>query len=94
MHPAEELAPSPFEFWGASRKPTKLQSKKAKLKSKKKAPSDEWVVAYDPAREAEEMEEVVVNEHSCGFDELIAAVNNLEAEIKGLDLGGDLGIRW
>lgn len=49
---------------------------------------------YDPAREAEEMEEVIVDEHACGFDELIAAVNSLEAEIKGLDLVNDLGIRW
>lgn len=64
------------------------------MKTKKKtAPSEEWVASYEPAREAEEMEEVVVNEHSCGFDELIAAVNSLEAEIKGLDLGGDLGVR-
>ncbi|KAI1199639.1 hypothetical protein F5X97DRAFT_113895 [Nemania serpens] len=94
MHPAEEPAPSPFDFWGAPRKPSKTSSKKAKMKTKKKtAPSEEWVASYEPAREAEEMEEVVVNEHSCGFDELIAAVNSLEAEIKGLDLGGDLGVR-
>ncbi|KAI1109004.1 hypothetical protein F5Y14DRAFT_47530 [Nemania sp. NC0429] len=97
VHPAEEPTPNPFEFWGAaSRKASKVQSKKVKTKSKKKTPSDEWGagVVYEPPREVEEMEDVVVNEHSCGFDELIAAVNGLEAEIRGLDLADDLGIRW
>ncbi|KAJ8128332.1 hypothetical protein O1611_g5303 [Lasiodiplodia mahajangana] len=70
-----------------------MQQKKAKLKSKKKTtPSDEWGISYDPAREIDDMEEVLVNEHTCGFDDLIATVNRLEAEIQGLDLEADLGI--
>ncbi|KAI0100166.1 hypothetical protein GGR51DRAFT_373194 [Nemania sp. FL0031] len=90
----DEPSPSPFEFWGAPRKISKMQQKKAKLKSKKKTPpSDEWGVSFDPAREVDDMDDVMVNEHSCGFDDLIATVNRLEAEIQGLDLEADLGIR-
>ncbi|KAI1156890.1 hypothetical protein F4825DRAFT_445966 [Nemania diffusa] len=92
VSPVDESAPNPFDFWGASRKQSKLQQRRARLKAKKKASSsDEW--SFDTAREAEEMEEVLVHEHTCGFDDLIATVNKLEAEIQGLDLEADLGIR-
>jgi hypothetical protein len=87
----DEPAPNPFEFWGAPRKMTKLQAKKAKLKARKKASSNDDGF-FDPAREAEEMEEIMVHEHTCGFDDLITTVNRLEAEIQGLDLEADFGI--
>ncbi|KAJ2978039.1 hypothetical protein NUW58_g7620 [Xylaria curta] len=90
---SEEPAINPFDFWGATKK-TKKYSKKAKLKTKRTAsPNNGWA-GYDvPAEEVEDMTEVVVVEHNCGFGELITLVNNLESEIKGLDLGNDLGIR-
>ncbi|KAI8953471.1 hypothetical protein F4801DRAFT_116971 [Xylaria longipes] len=92
----DEPSQSPFEFWGA-KKASKMQQKKAKVKSKKTASSnDGWGFGDrfgQPIDETEDVMEMVVIEHSCGFDELIAAVHKLESEIKGLELKKDLGIQ-
>ncbi|KAI0456917.1 hypothetical protein F5B21DRAFT_118758 [Xylaria acuta] len=89
----DEPSQNPFEFWGATKKLNKIQQKKAKLKAKRRASSsDDWGFG-EPVEEIEEAKEIVVIEHSCGFDELIATVLKLESEIKGLDLDKDLGIR-
>ncbi|KAI3342222.1 hypothetical protein F4824DRAFT_495161 [Ustulina deusta] len=92
VNESEEPVVNPFDFWGASKKATKSHHKKAKMKVKKKSrPSDEWGVS-GPVEEFEELEELVVAEHKCGFDVLLATVNSLESEIQGLDLENDLGI--
>ncbi|KAH8162854.1 hypothetical protein CIB48_g5387 [Xylaria polymorpha] len=89
----EEPSQSAFEFWGATKKLSKMQQKKARLKSKRRAPSnDDWGFGGPVEEIEEEVREIVVNEHSCGFEELIATVRSLESEIKGLDLKKDLGI--
>ncbi|KAI0861572.1 hypothetical protein F4860DRAFT_513722 [Xylaria cubensis] len=93
MNGIDEPTQNPFEFWGASKKIIKTHQKKAKLKTKRKSSSNgDWGFG-GPVEEIEEVMEIVVVEHSCGFDELITMVNRLEAEIRGLDLKNDLGIQ-
>ncbi|KAI1751678.1 hypothetical protein F4782DRAFT_531192 [Xylaria castorea] len=94
MNGIDEPTQSPWEFWGAGKKIIKTHQKKAKLKTKRKGSSSvDWGFG-EQVEEIEEMREVVVVEHSCGFDELIATINKLESEIKGLDLKTDLGIQY
>ncbi|KAI0407683.1 hypothetical protein F4802DRAFT_522776 [Xylaria palmicola] len=93
---ADEAVVNPFEFWGAPRKLSKYKTKKAYLKSKKgkSSPSSAWgSIEVQGDAPTEEEKEVMVDEHECGFDELISAVKSLESEINGLDLEDDLGIR-
>ncbi|KAI0479654.1 hypothetical protein F4859DRAFT_513158 [Xylaria cf. heliscus] len=88
---ADEPSQSPFDFWGAPKKLSKLQQKRAQRKAKKRtSPHDGW---GQFAESVEEIEEVLVMEHTCGFDKLIAEVISLEMQIEGLDLKKDLGIR-
>ncbi|RWA08126.1 hypothetical protein EKO27_g6978 [Xylaria grammica] len=88
----EEPAPNPFEFWGAPKK-SKQQHKKAKTKVKRKSQTSDGWGGYGPVEEVEELEDLMVIEHNCGFDELVATINSLESQIQGLDLGNDLSIR-
>ena len=92
VNDSEEHRQNLFEFWGATKKPPKSHHKKAKTKVKKKVQSSDMWGAPGPVEEYEELEDLVVVEHSCGFEELLAAVNSLESEIQGLDLDHDLGI--
>ncbi|KAI0514474.1 hypothetical protein F5B22DRAFT_229044 [Xylaria bambusicola] len=89
---SDEHRQNPFEFWGATKKPPKSLHKKAKTKVKKKVQSSDMWGAPGPVEEYEELEDLVVVEHNCGFDELRALVNGLESEIQGLDLEHDLSI--
>ncbi|TGJ88664.1 hypothetical protein E0Z10_g53 [Xylaria hypoxylon] len=91
VHGPEEPAPNPFEFWGAPKKIDKLRRKKGKTKVKKTIQLSNDLGAYGIVEEVED-EELVVIEHNCGFDELVATVNSLESKIQGLDLEDDLGI--
>ncbi|KAI1355166.1 hypothetical protein F5Y01DRAFT_311084 [Xylaria sp. FL0043] len=90
MNEAEELRHNPFEFWGAAKKESKSHRKKAKTKVKKSVPSNGLFPGQ--VEEFEELEDLIVVEHHCGFDGLLATVNSLESEIQGLDLESDLGI--
>ncbi|KAI1302066.1 hypothetical protein F5Y03DRAFT_216802 [Xylaria venustula] len=91
VNETEEFSHNPFEFWGAPKKTSKTPHKKAKTKVKKKVPSNGFISGS--VEEFEELEDLVVAEHSCGFDGLLATVNSLESEIQGLDLENDLGIQ-
>ncbi|KAI0537125.1 hypothetical protein GGR58DRAFT_358550 [Xylaria digitata] len=91
---SDEPGPNVFEFWGAPKKLTKQQQRKAKMKVKRQVHTPDSWGGYRTTEEVEELEELVVTEHTCGFDELIAAVTSVESEIQGLDLEGDLGVRW
>ncbi|KAF2966944.1 hypothetical protein GQX73_g6620 [Xylaria multiplex] len=91
---SDEPGPNPFEFWGASKKASKTKEKRGKMKVKKQVQVPDGWGGYRAPEEVEELEELVVNEHTCGFDDLIAAVTSVEKEIQGLELEGDLGVRW
>ncbi|KAK5628573.1 hypothetical protein RRF57_004288 [Xylaria bambusicola] len=101
VNDSDEHRQNPFEFWGATKKPPKSLHKKAKTKVKKKVQSSDMWGAPGPVEEYEELEDLVVVEHNCGFDELRATVNDLESEIQDmpnlgtytiLDPDGDLTV--
>ncbi|KAI1424094.1 hypothetical protein F5Y12DRAFT_469949 [Xylaria sp. FL1777] len=89
---AEESVQNAFEFWGAPKKMSRLQQKRAKTKAKRTSQTtDPWGQVI--MEEVEGVEELAVAEHSCGFNELLATVTSLESEIQGLDLENDLGVK-
>ncbi|KAI0434272.1 hypothetical protein F5Y09DRAFT_266127 [Xylaria sp. FL1042] len=90
VNETEEFRHNPFDFWGATKKVSKSHSKKAKTKVKKSVSVGGFGQAA--VEDFEELEDLVVVEHHCGFDGLLATVNSLESEIQGLDLESDLGI--
>ncbi|KAI1357953.1 hypothetical protein F5Y08DRAFT_322956 [Xylaria arbuscula] len=92
VNDSEEHRQNLFEFWGATKKAPKSHHKKAKTKVKKKVQTSDMWGAQGPVEEVEELEDLVVVEHNCGFDELRAMVDVLESEIEGLDLDRDIGI--